>query len=226
MLFKKILFSIALIALSFAYSPTANSEDSLKQQFQEALSYYESNKHKFEDKKCCHIPEAQTALRKFLELAEKGHAESQSRVGWMYLLNKGVPYDMEKGVYWLRKAAEQEHISAMINMAAITSEAIIVPPNEEQVKIWYEKVAKHGEPIGQYNLSAILYNEKNYISAFAWNEAAIVNFSSKTTNNWDEEIAHAKEFKAELIEKHLTKEELEKAKTLAQQYLQEYPHEK
>ena len=49
----------------------------------------------------------ETALKKFLPLAEQGNASAQYNLGVMYANGRGVPQDYAEAMKWYRLAAEQ-----------------------------------------------------------------------------------------------------------------------
>ncbi len=57
-------------------------------------------------------------IEKLLEQAEKGSAKSQTELGFVYELWKGVPEDPQKAATWYRKAAEQGYAQAQTNLGS------------------------------------------------------------------------------------------------------------
>ena len=49
-----------------------------------------------------------TAIKEFESLAKKGHPIAQNNLGFEYLHGDRVDKDVDLGVYWLKKAAEQQ----------------------------------------------------------------------------------------------------------------------
>jgi TPR repeat protein len=49
--------------------------------------------------------------------ADRGHAEAQYNLGFMYLLGEGVPSDSAEGLRWLRLAADQGDVSSFLLLA-------------------------------------------------------------------------------------------------------------
>lgn len=53
------------------------------------------------------------ALVLFRQLAERGNADAQRCLGWMYHSGRGVPRDLEQAAFWYCRAAEQGEESAV-----------------------------------------------------------------------------------------------------------------
>lgn len=70
-----------------------------EEQYQVALAYLWRASYNFPD---CH-----EAAKWMERAAQRGHAEAQRQLAWMYIDSCGVPRDTEKARYWMKKAAEQ-----------------------------------------------------------------------------------------------------------------------
>src|SRR5262249_8326438 len=57
-----------------------------------------------------------TAMRRWRPLADKGNADAQSRLGFMYQNGRGVPQNDAAAVSLYRKAADQGHAPAQVNL--------------------------------------------------------------------------------------------------------------
>jgi len=55
------------------------------------------------------------ALTLWLDSADKGHSDSQYRLGVMYRLGLGTKQDFRKSFQWFRLAADQNHPQAQYN---------------------------------------------------------------------------------------------------------------
>ena len=58
-----------------------------------------------------------TALKHWRPLAERGRADAQSSLGWMYAKGEGLPRDDVEAAKWYRRAAEQGHADARKNLS-------------------------------------------------------------------------------------------------------------
>ncbi len=60
----------------------------------------------------------QKAMAMFEDLAKKGDAHAQYTVGGMYLYAKDIPTDWDRGVFWLKKSADQGYTMAQYQYGA------------------------------------------------------------------------------------------------------------
>ena len=82
-----------------------------------------------------------TALRFFRPLAEKGNADAQFNLGYMYNRGRGVPQDYVQAVSWYRKAAEQGDASAQLNLGFMYANGQGVPQDYVQAHMWVNLAA-------------------------------------------------------------------------------------
>jgi len=77
-------------------------------------------------------------------LAERGYAEAQYHLGWLYANGNGMAVDIEKALDWWRAAAAQGHADAQfaVGLAYTTGEGIQADL-DEAVK-WYLAAARQG----------------------------------------------------------------------------------
>jgi TPR repeat protein len=77
------------------------------------------------------------AVQWYRRAAERGHADAQYNLGFMYLLGEGVQNDPEEGLRWLRLAAAQGDGSAMRLMADLYHNGFYgVPVDSLQAADW------------------------------------------------------------------------------------------
>ena len=95
------------------------------------------------------------ALRLWRELAEKGDASAQSRLGVMYRDGRGVARDDQQAVEWFRKAAEQGNAFAQADLGVMYQNGRGVPRDDQQAIEWYRKAAEQGNPGAQNNLGSM-----------------------------------------------------------------------
>jgi hypothetical protein len=96
-----------------------------------------------------------TASRELRQLAERGNAEAQYRVGLMYEFGKGYAADMEQAIVWIRKAAAQGHVAAEVELGVIYATGDGVTEDDAQAVAWFQKAATAGNPTAQYNLGML-----------------------------------------------------------------------
>lgn len=84
------------------------------------------------------------ALNILLPLAEKGHPASEHLVGFLYRMNKGVPIDVQKSIYWIKKSAEAGNAEAAETLATLYTTGDGVEKNDAEALKWYQKAADGG----------------------------------------------------------------------------------
>ncbi|MBF0438649.1 MAG: sel1 repeat family protein [Magnetococcales bacterium] len=95
------------------------------------------------------------------EKAEEGDANSQYSLGNMYKGGRGGLYkDCRQAAYWYRKAADQNHLEAQINLGISYATGHGVPKDDGQALAWYRKAADQGHVGAQYILG-VFYTTKS-----------------------------------------------------------------
>jgi len=93
-----------------------------------------------------------TALKVWLETAEKGDAEAQYYVGTIYEKgHKGHP-NYEQARIWYRKAADQGFSRAAINLGRLYEQGLSVEPNKSEAFKWYARASG----LNESNLSMLV----------------------------------------------------------------------
>ena len=90
-----------------------------------------------------------TSFSHWYPLAQKGNAESQNRLGYLYENGKGVERDYKKAVEWYLKAAEKNEPAAQFNLGVMYRKGRGVKKNDKIARSWYEKAAEQGHPIAE-----------------------------------------------------------------------------
>lgn len=81
--------------------------------------------------------------------AEKGLAEAQCELGYMYAEGLGVTQDLEKSEHWYRMAANQGDGSALVSLGFMYYDGTVVPKNRlEAAKLWERALDIHPIPRG------------------------------------------------------------------------------
>ncbi len=111
--------------------------------------------------------------------AEKGEANAQFKLGWMYQKGKGVPQSDPEAIIWYRKAAEQEHAHACNNLGGRYARGKGVSQNYEEALYWYTKAARAGDAVAQWNLGPLYYSglgvAADKTASYMWLTLAIEN---------------------------------------------------
>ena len=85
----------------------------------------------------------------FVSAAEKGLAEAQCELGYMYAEGLGVTQDPEKSEHWYRMAANQGDGSALVSLGFMYYDGTVVPKNRlEAAKLWERALDIHPIPRG------------------------------------------------------------------------------
>ncbi len=79
-----------------------------------------------------------SAYRAFKRLAKRDHAEAQFQLGMLYLFGKGVDQDAQKGISWLKQAAEGYSYMAANELGQIYLAGQWVKPDETEAIKWIE----------------------------------------------------------------------------------------
>lgn len=76
-----------------------------------------------------------------LTLARQDYPLAECQVGYFYYDGLGVEKDLEKAVYWTRRAADHGDRDGQYNLAWFCEEAIGMERDMEQAVFWYRKAA-------------------------------------------------------------------------------------
>lgn len=76
-----------------------------------------------------------------LPLAEKGYPLAECQIGYFYYDGLGVEKNLEKALYWTRRAAEHGDRDGQFNLAWFYEEAIGTIQDLKQAKYWYRQAA-------------------------------------------------------------------------------------
>lgn len=186
-------------------------------------------------------PEATQFFRK---AAEAGYAPAQYELGRLYADGPGVERDLKQAAFWYRKAADQGDAEAQNNLGALYAKGLGVRRSDSQAAHWYRlaaaqndpeatsnlgamylrgrgvkrdhtqafqlfsRAAQMGYPVAQNNLALMYANGqgvgRDFVRAYAWLELA------------SKKISGAERLRDE-VSKQMTREQIERAETLAAQ---------
>lgn len=82
-----------------------------------------------------------------LALAEQGYPLAECQIGYFYYDGLGVEKDLEKAVYWTRRAAEHGDRDGQLNLACFYEEAVGVEQDLEKAKHWYYQAALQNQEL-------------------------------------------------------------------------------
>ena len=134
-----------------------------------------------------------TALDQLRLPAKQGDAEAQYHFGRMYVLGKGVVQDYVEAAKWFRKAGQQNHLRAAVDLYLIYNVEVykefhkaaeqgnaeaqyhlglmyylgkgVVQDDVEAVK-WFTKAAQQNHASAQYNLGLTYHNGKGVVQNY------------------------------------------------------------
>lgn len=115
--------------------------------------YSENDEKNYEmAQKCSGMGDKVSALKYYLKAAEVGIVPAMTACGNLYLEGEdGIKQDIEKAVYWFKKAAEFNNVISMNNLGYIYE----VQNNYALALHWYKKSAELGDITAMMNLSGI-----------------------------------------------------------------------
>ncbi len=79
-----------------------------------------------------------SAARLFNRMAKRDHVKAQYQLGLLYLSGKGVDADVDKGMEWLKRAAEGGSYKAANELSQIYLSGKGVPRDEQEAVKWLE----------------------------------------------------------------------------------------
>ena len=162
------------------------------------------------------------AYREYKPLADRGNAEAQFAIGYMYERGNlggifgmfGADPDYGEAGQWYRKAAERGYSKAQSNLGRMYARGLGVARNDAEAAKWYRLAAIQGLSEAQYNLAA-RYNRgsgvpRDSILSHAWASVAATN-STGTTRQSAERLRESEASK-------LTPKDLSTAQRLAKEW--------
>ena len=72
-----------------------------------------------------------------LALAEQGYPLAECQVGYFYLEGLGTEKDLQKALYWTRRAADHGDRDAQCNLGWMYEEGLGVEPDRKTAAEWY-----------------------------------------------------------------------------------------
>jgi len=108
----------------------------------------------------CNMSDAEMHKRT-IKRAEGGDVDAQYTLGLQYYAGheeKGIPQDIEEGLKWYKKAAEQGHESAI---SSLVFHYRNYDENIDEAKKWLKKAAEHGDEWAKSELEKIEEDKTN-----------------------------------------------------------------
>ncbi len=109
--------------------------------------------------------------------AEKGNALAQANLAYLYSFGKGVTVDKKNAELWLKKAIEQNEMSADVVIGSIYETGNTVFPKDENNALqFYLRAAEKGDAAAQNNVGRLLINRSSEDKlAISWFQKAAYN---------------------------------------------------
>jgi uncharacterized protein len=108
----------------------------------------------------------------WLPLAEKGIAEAQYEIGYLYTHGRGVPLDKDKAARWVRKSADQGYAPAQGFLGDLYTFGRGVRKDYVEAAKWRRKASEQGNKEAQYQLGHNYLNgigvTQDYVLAHMW----------------------------------------------------------
>jgi len=89
------------------------------------------------------------ALGEFTRSAKDNDPRGQHALGMLYLRGKGVSRDAVQAFEWFLKAADQGHVSAMLQIGKLRQAGKAVDHDLVAAHRWFSIAAAHGHPAGE-----------------------------------------------------------------------------
>ena len=185
------------LGLSFVFGLALMLATPVLAGFQEGVDAYERGDY-------------ETALKKFLPLAEQGHAGAQNHLGELYAEGKGVPQDYTEAMKWYRLAADQGDAWAQSNLGWMYRKGQGVPQDYAEAVKWYRLAADEWDKEAQFNLGSMYEKGKgvpqDYAEAAKWYRLAADQGLEKAAKG------------LEVLEKEMTPAQIAEAQRLAREW--------
>jgi TPR repeat protein len=86
------------------------------------------------------------ATKSLIPRAERGNANAQARLGFMYEHGRGVPQDYSLAVYWYTCAAAQGYSTAQYLLGLMYDKGLGVVRSDVLAYMWFNLAAAHAQP--------------------------------------------------------------------------------
>ena len=120
-------------------------------------------------------------------LADKGEAQAQTNLGWLYQNGEGVAKSDSEAARWYRKAADQGNTTAQFNLATMYENGEGVSHSHAEAAKWYRKAADQGDADAEFNLGFLYENgqgvQRNESEAARWYRKAADQGHAGAQNN-------------------------------------------
>ena len=93
------------------------------------------------------------ALELYTEAGEKGDADAQAQVGYIYQYGCGIDPDYEKAMEWNNRAAQQGNAQGQAQIGWLYQQGLGVTQNLDEAGRWYTRAADQGNKWAEARLA-------------------------------------------------------------------------
>jgi len=115
-------------------------------------------------------------VNELLGRAERGDAEAQTMLGFLYLRGEQVVPDTAVAAQWFLRAAQQGDFTARYALGTLLCPTCVPAPDYAEAAKRFRAAAEHGSPLAQANLALLLAEgrgaARNPVEALMWYEIA------------------------------------------------------
>lgn len=172
-------------------------------------------------------PNGQKAFVWYKKAAELGDRDSQNKIGDAYYIGEVVAQNFESSSFWYQKAADQGQAESQKNLGIAYSFGFGVKQDKPLARSWFRKAALQGNDHAQFYLGSMYASgaggDVDYFHAYMWITLASYSHSIKAKTNpalSKDEVSRNSNSKLASIASHLTKDQLDRAKLLAETCMQ------
>jgi TPR repeat protein len=127
------------------------------------------------------------AIEWYRRAAERGDANAQNNIGFLYDKGLGVGQEYTQAALWYRKAAEQGNADAQNNIGLLYTKGLGVPQDYTEAMQWFRKASDQGSASAQGNIG-FLYERglgvsQDYAEAIRWYRRAAERGDANAQNN-------------------------------------------
>ena len=112
------------------------------------------------------------SFRTIKKLAKTGNTKAQYYLGYMYSAGLGVKKDEQESMFWNLKAANKNHLWAMVNVGHAYENGNGVKSDSKKALKWYMRAADSGDAAAMNNIGGFYRDgksgEKSYVKAMKW----------------------------------------------------------
>jgi len=116
-------------------------------------------------------------------LAEKGHADAENNLGYMYKSGAGTKHNYQKAVELYIRSANQDYVHAQVNLAFMYGSGSGVQQDYAKALFWFKRAAEHNFPLAHYNIGVYYFNGYGVDTN---NQTALSHFHKACINNHTE----------------------------------------